>query len=116
MANKRLLNGRRRESAPATPIKSAALPCVVSRPGRAGGRTQPRRVTPEAEGKDMSVLNMVSSCCLGRCPPVNHVTILVIIIVITYGGCGVALTRLRVSWQPWQSGHCGAGRDAGRAL
>ena len=41
----------------------------------------------------MPMSNMVSSCCLGRCLPVNHVIILVVIIVIAYGGCGVALDK-----------------------
>lgn len=40
----------------------------------------------------MSMSNMVSSCCLGRCLPANHVITLVII-VIAYGGCGVALDK-----------------------
>lgn len=41
----------------------------------------------------MRVSDMVSSCCLGRCFPVSHVTVLVVIIVIAYGGCGVAIDR-----------------------
>lgn len=41
----------------------------------------------------MRVSNMVSSCCLGRCLPVSHVTVLVVIIVVVYGVCGVALDK-----------------------